>query len=943
MKRNHSMSSLVTVISLFFSVIWLSPTLAVAAPTFTSLGQITASAMRVPGAMDLDASGNLYVADARGGMVHKFNPYGLLLQSFDLHASGRGLAVTPDGRRLYVARETTVVIADALSGTELGALAGEVTFSMVGEIDLDAVGNVFVADVKALRINVYAPSGQYLANLGSSGTNAGQFMQIGGLAVNPTGQLVVADSSSLNNKVHVFTLGANLQVLNVTAYANATAAHFGAPVMHAPRGLAFDSQGRAYFLEFFTSQVRVTSADFGYLGAYTQAGYAAGQLNNVIDAIYDNANNRLFVGCDTGRIVILGVEGGQVPVNVNHAPTVPTQQSPVAGSEVASLTPTLTINNATDADGDALTYEVVISQSDTVVYQEDVAAMAGEVTTHVVGMELTENVAYSWTVQATDGKASSAVSAAANFVVNAVEEAPTAPELSAPVNGESIDGSSVLTWTASTDPDPNDLNISYLIEVALDADFTRIVATESSLATELTLGAFAAYGDLVDGAGYFWRVVAQDDSQTTSAPSIAKQFVYDTTCLTITANMPDAVVSFHGNHAYAGKTIGIAPIGLDFTPGTLSVVVERAGFEPFVAQVTLADGENVELYAALVPAMNVKNLNNSNNGINGRSGLSVSGSAAPFLVDFDNDGDLDLLAGDGSGQVMLFANLRIESRNRLSFDQGVSLGLSVMPGAVPFVADWNNDGRKDLLVGQVDGSVKLFLNTGLEEAPAFAAAFDIQTGGGVLNVGGNAAPAVMDYDDDGRKDLLIGNDAGAVVVYLNQGTDASPLFSEATTVIEGLTGAVVPMPVDWDADGRQELMLTADGAVTVYHKTNGEYQAGQQFSDRRNDYNGAFPIDLEGSGKQLLVGQSDGQIIYLTGNSTELVSSFHLAMQDKVDELASLVAEEAPQLLSDVASIGALVGTADYPEAALAAELLAFELPAGSAQTAALELVELCQ
>ncbi len=948
MKRTHSISSLITVISLFFSVIWLDPTLAVAAPTFTSLGQIKVEGLRIPGAMDLDAAGNLYVADARGGKVHKFNPYGLLLQSFDLQASGRGLAVTADGARLYVSRTDAVVIVDGAAGEVVATLAGgEVDspeFGLAGEIDLDAAGNVFVADVEAMQIKVYNASGQYQARFGSVGSNAGQFMQIGGMAINPVGQVVVADASAVNAKVHVFSLGADLQVLEVVAYANSAAANFGSPVMHAPHGIAFDAQGRGYFLEFMKSQIRVTDESFAYLAAYTQAGYAVGQLNNVINTVFDDANSRLFVGCDTGRIEILGVDGGQNPVNVNHAPTSPAQQTPVAGSEVASLTPVLTISNATDTDGDALTYKVVINQDDAVVYQADVPAGGAEVTTFVVDMELTENAAYTWTVQATDGKMSSAVSAAANFVVNAVEEAPAAPELLAPLNAETVNDLSILSWGESIDPDPNDNSITYRVEVSLDEEFSQIVATESSSVTELVLGAFAAYNDLVDGTLYTWRVTALDDSQTTSVPSAAGQFVYDTTGLTVTANMPDAVVSFYGNHAYAGKTVGTAPLELrDFTPGTLSVVVERAGFEPFVAQVTLADGENAELYAALVPAMIVKNLNISRNGINGRSGLSASGAAAPFLVDFDNDGDLDLLVGDGSGQITLFADLRIEGRNRLSFDQGVSLGLSVMPGAVPFVADWNNDGRKDLLVGQADGSVKLFINTGLEEAPAFAAALDIQTSGGVLNVGSNAAPAVMDYNNDGAKDLLIGNDAGVVVVYLNQGTDAAPLFTVATTVIEGLAGGVVPMPVDWDADGQQELMLTADGAVTVYRNVNGEYQAGQQFSDRRNDYSGAFPIDLEGSGKQLLVGQSDGQIVYLAGSSTDLVAAFPLALQGKVDELGSLVAEEAPQLLVDVGSIGALVATGDYAAAALSANDLALRLAAGVAQISAFELADLCQ
>jgi hypothetical protein len=68
MKRPYSTFSLVMVISLLLGVIWLSPAFAVA-PSFLSLGQIEADSLRVPGAMDLDGSGNLYVADNRDSLL----------------------------------------------------------------------------------------------------------------------------------------------------------------------------------------------------------------------------------------------------------------------------------------------------------------------------------------------------------------------------------------------------------------------------------------------------------------------------------------------------------------------------------------------------------------------------------------------------------------------------------------------------------------------------------------------------------------------------------------------------------------------------------------------------------------------------------------------------------------------------------------------------------
>ena len=41
---------------------------------------------------------------------------------------------------------------------------------------------------------------------------------------------------------------------------------------------------------------------------------------------------------------------------------------------------------------------------------------------------------------------------------------------------------------------------------------------------------------------------------------------------------------------------------------------------------------------------------------------------------------------------------------------------------VPAVADWNGDGKKDLIVGHFmgkDGNMKLFINTGTDAAPVF--------------------------------------------------------------------------------------------------------------------------------------------------------------------------------------------------------------------------------
>ena len=62
--------------------------------------------------------------------------------------------------------------------------------------------------------------------------------------------------------------------------------------------------------------------------------------------------------------------------------------------------------------------------------------------------------------------------------------------------------------------------------------------------------------------------------------------------------------------------------------------------------------------------------------------------------------------------------------------------LSVGHTACPAVIDWNNDGKKDLLVGTFrNGKVFLFLNQGTEAAPVFDKGVPLQAGGKDLEVG----------------------------------------------------------------------------------------------------------------------------------------------------------------------------------------------------------------
>lgn len=149
------------------------------------------------------------------------------------------------------------------------------------------------------------------------------------------------------------------------------------------------------------------------------------------------------------------------------------------------------------------------------------------------------------------------------------------------------------------------------------------------------------------------------------------------------------------------------------------------------------------------------------------------------------------------------------------------------------VADWDGDGRADLLVGGGRGHILFYRNIGTKTEPRFAPPRLVITAEGKpLDSGWCAAPCAVDWDGDGITDLLVGCERNRVLFYRNEGTNQKPRLVNKGFVMVGdkpLELPVKPVPkspagvyeldyypvleaVDWNGDGRIDLL--AGGYIT---------------------------------------------------------------------------------------------------------------------------------
>lgn len=231
----------------------------------------------------------------------------------------------------------------------------------------------------------------------------------------------------------------------------------------------------------------------------------------------------------------------------------------------------------------------------------------------------------------------------------------------------------------------------------------------------------------------------------------------------------------------------------------------------------------------------------------------------PVAVDWDQDGHVDLVVGDEDGRVALVRNTGELIDNIPEFEspkyfrqQADNLKFGAL--ATPVGVDWDNDGDEDIITGNSAGYFAFIENLGGGEKPVWKEPKLLEVDGKAIRVqagenGSIQGPAeakwgyttlsVADWDGDGNRDIIFNSIWGKVEWIRN--TDSGLEAPKPIKVIRENKVAIspawnwwksaqdelvtqwrtTPVAIDWDQDGVMDLvMLDHEGFLSFFKGVN---------------------------------------------------------------------------------------------------------------------------
>ena len=225
------------------------------------------------------------------------------------------------------------------------------------------------------------------------------------------------------------------------------------------------------------------------------------------------------------------------------------------------------------------------------------------------------------------------------------------------------------------------------------------------------------------------------------------------------------------------------------------------------------------------------------------------GYSNPVLVDFDGNGLLDLVVGSMIGLYDWYPNRGTPNEPKLDPPHRLRVGDEPLFGpwrVQPGIGDFTGDGLPDIVTMDLDLDLALYRRVSRDQVvclqPGEKLRFEdgevLKTPGPYTPQGGDGRGRtkiqVVDWDGNGLLDLLlgVGPQPGSpfrgsfVLLCRNLGSNSDPVFKRPEVLLFNAQGqpqeffrhGAHPAPVDWDGDGRWELLVGADFGYIWYWK-----------------------------------------------------------------------------------------------------------------------------
>ncbi|QSV73159.1 MAG: hypothetical protein HEQ20_23345 [Aphanizomenon flos-aquae KM1D3_PB] len=269
------------------------------------------------------------------------------------------------------------------------------------------------------------------------------------------------------------------------------------------------------------------------------------------------------------------------------------------------------------------------------------------------------------------------------------------------------------------------------------------------------------------------------------------------------------------------------------------------------------------------------------------NGFDVGISSKPTFADIDGDGDLDAVVGENDGTLNYYKNTGTATNPSYTEQTGTANpfnGFDVGISSKPTFADIDGDGDLDAVVGENDGTLNYYKNTGTATNPSYTEQTGTANPFNGIDVGISSKPTFADIDGDGDLDAVVGENDGTLNYYKNTGTATNPSYTEQTGTANPFNGIDVggssaPTFADIDGDGDLDAVVGESDGILLYYKNTGT-ATNPSYTEQTgtaNPFNGfdagnySIPTlaDIDGDGDlDAVVGEFDGILLYYQANRT---------------------------------------------------------------------------